>query len=300
MAFRALRPGDRVALIAPAGPAEPADVAKVPALLARHGLRAVLHPSCHARRGFLAGDDAQRAADLHAAFADPQAAAVWCLRGGHGSTRLLPRLDVAALQRGPKLLIGYSDITALHCVLGAAGLPGLHAPMPTSDLIRPGRDDDAGRLFALLRDGAPAGTQWQAPPAPVLHRPGVAEGRLLGGNLAMLCALLGTPWQPDTRGALLFLEDVNEDAYRIDRMLVQLGQAGLLAGAAGFLLGSFTGGDTDAGAVLAEHLLPLGRPLLAGWPAGHGTPHWPLPLGLPARLDAGAGTLTLQQDFILA
>jgi muramoyltetrapeptide carboxypeptidase len=128
--------------------------------------------------------------------------------------------------------------------------------------------------------------------------PGRASGRLVGGNLSLVAALCGTPWQLRTAGALLFLEEVGESAYRIDRSLVQLRQAGLLQAAAGFVLGSFTDGD-DATPVLQAHLGGLGKPVLAGWPTGHGTPHQPLPLGVAMALDAGAATLQLAQDFLV-
>lgn len=293
----ALRAGDIVDLVAPAGPVEADRLDEVAALFRRHGLVPRFGDACRDRRDFLAGEDDRRAADLQRALDAPDSAAVWCLRGGTGCTRLLPRLDLAGLRRRPKLLIGYSDVTALHAALDRAGLASLHAPMPSSDLLRPEGADDAQAVFALVAAPVAAGRTWQARPAGTPHRPGIAEGRLVGGNLAVLAALAGTPWQPDTRGTVLFLEDVNEEPYRVDRLLVQLDQCGLLDGCAGFLLGSFTGAD-DASAVLAEHLASRGRPLLAGWPAGHGTPNRPLPLGVKVRLDTGAGRLTLLEPFL--
>ncbi|MDT7836812.1 S66 peptidase family protein [Aquabacterium sp. OR-4] len=302
--LHALAPGATLAIIAPAGPAAAERVAAVPALLQAQGWQARLYPGCHARHPaheFLSGPDAQRLADLQAAFADPQVDAVWCLRGGHGSARLLPAMDVAQLARRPKLLIGYSDITALHLLLDRLGWPTLHAPMPASDLLLPGREADAQALFTRLRQGWSAGEVLAPPLLPGAWRvPGTVQGRLLGGNLSLLAALCGTPWQPRTEGALLFIEEVGEPAYRIDRCLLQLRLAGLLEQAAGFVLGSFTDGAAvaDTEAVLREHLAGLGKPVLAGWPTGHGSPHQPLPLGVAARLDSAAGTLTLLQDFL--
>lgn len=338
--WQRLPPGALIAVVAPAGPADADRVAQVPALIEAQGWRARMTPSCTARSGFLAGPDAQRLDDLQAALADPAVAAVWCLRGGYGSGRLLPALAAArtvhALRARPKPLIGYSDITALHALLDGAGLLALHAPMPASDLLLPGRDADAAALFGLLRNGLAAGTCWALPPqppvapvapdgraerptadagdagdagdtdgagsagagAPPLRVPGIARGRLQGGNLSLMAALCGTPWQLKTAGRLLFIEDIGEPPYRVDRLLWQLGRAGLLAGAAGFLLGSFTDADNPL-PVLREHLGALGKPVLGGWPAGHGTPHRPLPLGALATLDAGAGTLTIEQDVLV-
>jgi muramoyltetrapeptide carboxypeptidase len=293
--------GGVIGVVAPAGPASAAQVAQVPALYARHGFAVKLFPSCHARHpqhAFLAGDDALRLADLHAAWADPEISAIHCLRGGYGSARLLPHIDRALIAANPKLLIGYSDITALHALLFSLGHVSLHAPMPASDLLHADAGPDADALFALLRNGLRAGAVL-APtlqPTPLQRVPGIARGRLAGGNLSVLASLIGTPFMPDLRGTLLFIEDIGEDPYRIDRLLGQFEQAGLLAGVRGFVLGSFSE-EADPGAVLAERLAMRGLPLLAGWPAGHGRPNRPLPIGAECTLDAGAGTLTIEQDL---
>ena len=297
-----LRAGDLVGVIAPAGPATAERVALVEPLFARFGLRTRLYPSCHARHSqhdFLAGDDALRLADLHAAFADADVRAVFCLRGGWGSPRLLDRIDVALLREHVKPFIGYSDITALHALLQREGLVSFHAPMPASDLVIDGAEDDAAALFALLMQPLTAGRVF----APTLlpgawHVGGAASGRLVGGNLSLVAALAGTPWALDARGAILFLEDVSEALYRVDRLLTQLRQTGVADAAAGFLLGSFTE-DADPTPLLREHLARLGKPVLAGWPAGHGQPNRALPLGAKATLDAAAGTLTLEQDVLV-
>jgi muramoyltetrapeptide carboxypeptidase len=300
--MRALRPGDLVAVIAPAGPALPEQRAAVEALYARHDLRVRLYPGCHMRTGYLAGPDAQRLADLHAALADADVAALHCLRGGYGAMRLLDGIDMDQVRRAGKLLIGYSDITALHALWCRAGLPSLHAPMPASDLIKPGREDDEAALFALLRQGLCQGDTLAPVLAPVLapanlHVPGRAEGLLVGGNLSLVTALLGTPWAWPVDGAILFLEDINEELYRVDRMLTQLRLAGVLDRVAGFVLGSFTE-QAAPNALLREMLAGLGKPLLAGWPAGHGTPNQPLPLGLRVVLDATAGRIEMAEDFL--
>lgn len=280
--------GATLGVIAPSGPPKRGQLAKVPALLAAHGFAAKIFPGCAgpAHLDHLAAADAQRLADLHAAFADPEVAAVLCLRGGYGAARLLDRIDAKLLERHPKLLIGYSDITSLHALLDRHGLPALHAPMPTSDLLHADAGPDAEALFDLLRHGLRRGDDLgprDLAPHP-LNRGRQVQGRLIGGNLAVWSALLGTKWAPRAAGAIVFLEDIGEDPYRVDRMLNQLRLAGVLEAAAGFVIGRFSDAASPD-AVLADCLAPLGKPVLAGWPSGHGRPNRPLPLGLEVRLD---------------
>ena len=313
LTFKALQAGDLIGVIAPAGPAKPEQPALVEQLLARHGFRARLYPSCFQREGYLAGPDALRLADVHAAFADTDVHTVICLRGGYGCGRLLGSIDTALLQRHAKLLVGYSDVTALHALLGTLGIASMHAPMLSSDLIHAGHEEDADALFALLRQGLRAGqvmrpllmaSPWKVVDSVVnsamdsMH--GVAEGRMVGGNLSLVASMLGTPWAFDCAGAVLFLEDVNEEPYRVDRLLGQLHHSGDLQCAAGFILGSFTdmAPAAEIGAILAHYLAPLRKPVIAGWPAGHGTPNRALPIGVRVRMDAAAGSITLLEDFI--
>ena len=305
--FSTLLAGDLIGVIAPAGPMAADTLPAVLALYARRGYRVRLYPSCHADTGYLAGPDALRLADLHAALADDEVAAVHCLRGGYGTMRLLDGIDTALLRRKPKLLIGYSDITALHALWALHGLPSLHAPMPGSDLIKPGREDDEEALFQLLHQGLKAGDVLAPALAPgALHVAGVATGPLIGGNLSLVAALLGTPWAWQARGAILFLEDIHEELYRVDRLLTQLRLAGVLDAVAGFVLGSFTE-EASPWDLLRDTLVPLcqaqGKPLLSGWPTGHGTPNRPLPMGLRVQLQAradGSGQLQWLQDFMRA
>jgi muramoyltetrapeptide carboxypeptidase len=288
--------GSLLAVIAPAGPARAERVTQVQPFIESLGFRARLFPSCfvnqHDDEAFLAAPDTVRLADLHAALADPAISALWCLRGGYGSGRLLPRIDRALVRRAGKLLIGYSDITALHAVWVNEGLAALHAPMPASDLLLPGREADTAALLAVLRQGISGGQVWAPERAATrLHHPGQAEGLLVGGNLSLVASLLGTPGPVPVAGNILFLEDINEEPYKVDRYFCQLRDAGVLGACSGFLIGSFSE-QASPEAVLAEFLLPLNKPVLAGWPSGHGTPNRPLLLGRPVRLDAGAGTIT--------
>lgn len=305
----ALPEGSLVGIVAPAGPTEAERLARVPALFEAAGYRVRLYPGCAARHEalpYLAGDDALRLRDLHAALADDEVAAIHCLRGGYGCMRIVAGIDRDLVRARRKPLVGYSDVTALLSLWAAEGAPALHAPMATSDIVLPERAADREALFARLRQGvrpgerlaAPAddgtahgGARWSA-----LARPGIAEGRLVGGNLSLVAALQGTPFAWPSRGTVLFLEDVNEEPYRIDRLLTQLDLAGVLQAAAGFVLGSFTH-ETDPTPVLLDRLGALGKPVLAGWPAGHGVPNRPLPMGLRVRLDAGARTLTLLEGW---
>jgi muramoyltetrapeptide carboxypeptidase len=299
MTFKPLAPGALIGVIAPAGPTKPESLAALPVLYESFGYRARIFPGCVHSTGYLAGEDSVRLADLHAALADDDLAAIHCMRGGYGTMRLLDGIDTTLLRAHPKLLIGYSDITALHAVWALHGLPSLHAPMGTSDLIRPGHEADAQALFALLQGGLRTGTVL-APtllPEPRACVPGQARGRLIGGNLSLVAALLGTPWAWQTAGAVLFLEDVSEELYRVDRLLTQLRLAGVLDTVAGFVLGSFTESESPD-ALLREFLMPLGKPVLGGWPSGHGTPNLPLPMGVMVDLDAQAGTLTVLEDFL--
>jgi muramoyltetrapeptide carboxypeptidase len=284
--------GSCLGVIAPAGPPKPGVLAQVVPAIEMLGFRAQLFAACDGppRHGYLAADDATRLAGLHAALADPGVDALLALRGGYGCLRLLPQLDRALIRRAGKLLIGYSDLTTLHGVWANEGVPSWHAPMPASDWLQPGGQADAALLAQRLRQGVRSGDTQQAPAAHPLNRPGIAQGRLLGGNLAVFTAAVGTTAMPDVRGAILFFEDISEEPYRVDRYLAQLGAAGVLGAAAGFLLGSFTEA-ASCDAILADHLHALGKPVLAGWPAGHGQPNHALPLGLAVRLDAAARTL---------
>ncbi len=298
MSFAILKPGDLVGVVAPAGPVKPGALADVEALYARHGLRVRLFPACHAHTGYLAGPDSLRLADLHTALADDEVAAIHCLRGGYGAMRLLDGIDTQLVRSKPKLLIGYSDITALHALWAREGLPSLHAPMPASDLVKPGREDDERALFDLLLQGLRAGTVMAPALDPSTPRTaGLAEGPLIGGNLSLVAALMGTHWAWNPQGAILFLEDVSEEPYRVDRYLTQLRLGDVLDAVAGVLLGSFTEEDYPL-ALLKDTFEGLAKPVLGGWPTGHGTPNRPLPMGLRARLDATAGSLTLLEDLI--
>jgi muramoyltetrapeptide carboxypeptidase len=308
-----LRAGDTVGLIAPAGFVDDAfDLDMVRETIVAMGLKPKAAPHLGSRSGYLAGTDAERAADLNAVYADRQVRAVFAVRGGWGCARILPLLDFAAIRRTPKLLVGFSDITALHLAFAAkAGFTTIHGPNASASWGS--YSWDAFRAVAF--DGAtPTLTN------PVGHedrlvqrvgrirtfRPGVARGRLLGGNLTVLAALVGTPWLPDFTGAILFIEDVSEQPYRIDRMLTQLALAGILGKVKGVVFGQCTdcepGGPGYGGFTLSEvlqqHLEPLGIPAFQGGQFGHVANQYSLPLGIEAEMDAGAGTIRLLEPAV--
>lgn len=292
-----LRPGDRVAVVSPSGPVAPERLAAGVAVLASWGLDPVV--ADHARGtdprfGYLSADDATRAADLTAAWLDPALRAVVCARGGYGAQRMVDLLDWPALAAvGPKVLLGFSDVTTLHQAFGARlGLSTQHGPVVSSL----GRADEPTRthLRSMLLDPV-AGTSLTPVPATALV-PGAAEGVLVGGNLALLAAGVGTPGTMTAAGSIVVLEDVAEDLYRVDRLLTQLLRSGWFDGVLGVVLGDFT----DCGSPAAVHDLaldrlgPLGVPVLAGVPFGHETRNLAFPLGVPAVLDADEGTLVLR------
>ena len=288
-----LAPGARVALVAPAGPLNSVGELELATSQARSlGWEPVAGTNVLARHGYLAGTDEQRLGDLNSAIADETIDGIWCVRGGYGAIRLLGQINVDALRHHPKTFIGYSDITALHAALGAAAqIVTFHGPTARAPLSP---FSCQSLVRAVVEHGEPCG---HAPNARVI-RPGHAHGRLVGGNLALLAALAGTPYAPDYTGAILILEDIGEPVYRIDRMLRQLALSGALSSAAGIVFGHFTdsanSGDTSSvqiDDVLAEAAEIAGVPAMAGVPIGHIDDQWTVPLGALAELNANNLTL---------
>lgn len=284
-----LRPGDVVAVVAPAGPVEPGRLARGLSRLASGGFVPETAEGLLAKDGFLAGDDAHRAAQLRWALSLPEARAVMAARGGYGTARLMPRVDWRRVARRPRLFVGYSDVTAILAYLSTRlGVPAIHGPMAAADLaMRP--DPASFDAFVRLAGGSAGPREPWGPPCERL-RGGGAEGVLSGGCLSVLTSLLGTPFEPDFRGALLFLEDVSEPAYRLDRMLTQWIQAGKLRRIAGILAGRISPvrGETagEIRRVFAGAGKRLSVPVWYGFPSGHGRSNFPLPFGVRARIDA--------------
>lgn len=291
---RPLTPASRVAVAAPASAAlDPVDArAGLDALRAR-GLRVEEAHEAGPPQGYLAADDDARADALNALLRRDDLDAVVCLRGGYGLLRILDRVDYAAARAHPKLVVGYSDVTALHLALyKEAGLPGLSGPMVAPDWA--GLDAETERLFWELAGGA-APVEILGPGGEELTplRPGEAEGVLLGGNLALTAALLGTPFFPDVDGAVLFVEDVGEPPYRIDGLLARLRLAGVLERLGGLVFGAFTGADVPPGRpslttdeVLRHYAPFVGGPVATGLVYGHFRRKATVPVGVRARLVA--------------
>lgn len=298
-----LRPGARIALVAPAGPLAEGAVDRAVERLAAWGYEAV--PGAHVRKrhGYLSAPDADRAADLNAALADDSVDAIWSLRGGYGVMRILPAIDWSALARRPRPVIGFSDITALHLAIQKLGIVSFHGPHPaTQDLTGFSRD---GLRHVLTRAEAPGILPFPDDAEPVeTIAGGAAEGRLVGGNLSLVAATVGTPYAIYATDAILFLEEVGEAPYRVDRLISQLRLAGVLDRVAGIALGGFTEtGEVDAGQpgvldVLRDLLGGLGVPVATGFPFGHVDDNWTLPVGARARLDADAGTLEVLEAAV--
>lgn len=308
-----LRPGDVIGLIDPASATwEPVDVDIVEESLAALGFKAKRGPNLLNRRGYFAGTDEQRAADINALFADPEVKAIHCVRGGWGSARLLPLLDWAALARTPKVLLGYSDITALLLSLHAkTGLVTFHGPVGASQW----NPFNVGWMKRVLMDGEAVTFEnvkeidkddlTQTENRVQTITPGTARGRLLGGNLTVLTAIVGSGYLPAWDDSVLFLEDVQEAPYRIDRMLTQLKLAGILSKARAVIFGHCTKCDPGEGFgsltltdVLRDHLAPLGVPAWRGAMIGHIERQFTLPVGVQVEVDATAGTIKMLEPAV--
>lgn len=296
-----LRKGDRVRLIAPASPFDLGLFRAGQQVLEGFGLVPVVSRGEFARDGFLAGSDRRRAENLNRALQQEDTKAVWCIRGGYGTARLLPLLDLSRLRQHPKLLVGFSDVTALLLQLvRPGGFVTIHGPVVTQLPRLPATD--LNWLKALLF-GTRASQRLPLGRTRTLV-PGNAVGRLVACNLSILASLAGTRFAPDLRGALLCLEDVNEEAYRLDRLFWQIVSAGLLKGCSGIVVGELVGckpegtGRHSARRVLEQAIAALGLPALSGAAFGHGRRNVALPVGVRACLDARARTLTLLEPAV--
>ena len=289
---RPARPGDCIAVAAPAFAADAARLEAGAARLRSAGFRVCWRPDLLAQQGYLAGSDERRAAELMQWIDDPAVAAIVCARGGYGAQRMVAKLDAARVRRARKPLVGYSDVTTLHLwQLRQAGLAGFHGPMFDHD-AGPSDPELERLVLALAGDALP-------PLAGAGRAGGRAEGRLVGGSLTLLAASLGTPWEVDTRGAILAFEEIGEKPYALDRDLNHLAAAGKLDAAAGFAVGSLLGCEDPkratptADAVVMEILGGRGKPLVTGLPFGHEQPNLVWPVGVRAALDGERGELVL-------
>jgi muramoyltetrapeptide carboxypeptidase len=285
-------------VVAPAGPIRPALLRTGLAYLSRRGYRIVPGRHLRARHGYLAGTDAQRAADLNRAMADPSLDAVVFARGGYGCARIVERLDFSPLRKKPKLFLGYSDLTAFYAALDrATGIPGFYGPM-VLNFNAAGREFREPSLWSVM-ERRPGWNRFPLSARGVV-RPGTAEGKLVGGCLSVLVSLVGTPYDVDTRGKILFWEEVDELPYRIDRMLNHLRMAGKFAGLRGMVVGRLHRCPPTRGMpaltlreMLRDHLRGTRFPVVIDFPAGHAPGKVTLPLGLPARLSTSERALRI-------
>jgi muramoyltetrapeptide carboxypeptidase len=299
-----IRTGDVVGVIAPSGVPSEERLHTGVSVLEGWGLRVRLGDAVLARHGYLAGDDETRGADLQRMVDDPRVRAVFCARGGYGSQRLVPTLNLGPLAEAPKAIVGYSDATALLAALGTLDVVGIHGPMVADDIARGLSVRSEETLRRVLSDPE---WLWEVE-VPVTIRSGQARGRLMGGCLSVLISTLGTPYAPDTRGAVLFLEDVAERPYRLDRLLTQLAQAGKLDGLAGLVFGAMDACPMVDGIgpleVIRSCCSNLPYPVAFGLNAGHtvagaGCENLALPLGIDVELDTASGRLAALEAAVV-
>lgn len=312
---RALKKGDTIGLVAPGSYIKESDLKESVENIEKLGFRAVYTDNILARSGYLGGSDAIRAADLNTMFSREDVDGIICVRGGYGCQRILPMLDYELIRKKPKVLCGYSDITALlYALYSQAGLTAFHGPVATSTfndfsveyfnsifvkpvdtlvLVNPGDEEDRPEEAYQLQT----------------IRSGSCEGELIGGNLSIVVSLIGTKYDVDSKGKIIFLEEIGEEPYRVDRMLTQMIQAGKFEGAAGIALGVFNNCEPrqdkpefqnsfSLKEVLYDRLYSLGIPVIYGLSFGHIVNKFTLPFGIRARLDAERQTMTLLEKAV--
>ncbi len=302
---KSLKKGDTVALISASGATASERLQPAIEAVEKLGFHVVVGETCRTRHGYLAGSDELRAKEVNEMFANPNIDGIFCIRGGYGATRILPMLDLELIKNNPKVFAGYSDVTALHIIFNQqCGFVTYHTPMPATEFIKPEMDDYTWDYFI----NSVTNTQWngyflenKSGEARTTITPGHATGQLTGGNLTLVAASLGTPYEIDVAGKILFLEDIDENVQRIDRMLTQLKLAGKLDQCTGIILGAWTDcGPLDRKnpennltlqQVFDEILAPLGIPILADITCGHVLPTLSLPLGKTVKLDATNQTI---------
>ncbi len=298
---RALSAGATIGVVSPSAPIDREHLERGVGALEGLGFKVKLSRHALDRAAIVAGPDEVRAGELQGFFADPEVDAIFAARGGYGAGRILPLLDFAAIARTPKIFMGFSDATfLLNTLVGRAGMVCFHGPMVAMDFARGVSEESLIHLRALLTGDLPG---FQLPARAAL-RPGFAEGEVIGGCLSMVAATLGTPYEPPFDCAILFLEDTGEKAYRIDRMLVQLDQAGALARVAAVVFGALRPPDGSEaerrliGECVAERTAQLDCPVLEGLEAGHGSRNFALPFGVRARVDGAACTLEILEAAV--
>jgi len=293
---RRLEPGDTIGVIAPAGPVAQEEIQPTIDLLYKKGYRIHEGPNLFNRKGYLAGHDYARLDDLHSMFSDNGIKAIFCARGGYGSIRILDKIDYDLILDNPKIIVGYSDITALlFAIFQRTGLVTFHGPM-LRDLAQDG-GDNLGDFLELTSSDTPR--IYDLSGGIVLNK-GRARGMVLGGNLSIISSLMGTPFMPMMKGAILFIEDRCEPLYRIDRMLSQLRQGGIVDGLSGLIAGNFAdcGDISDINVLLKDITSGIDIPLINGLLVGHNRKNRTIPIGLHAELDTEDMTLSFLETCV--
>ena len=292
-----LRQGDRIGIISPAGPVSESDLQPGLRMLTSSGFKVCLAPHVYNTIGYLAGEDEVRLKDLHDMFLDPSIKAIFCARGGYGSLRLLDKIHYDLIKDNPKVIVGYSDITALFlAIYEKTGLITFHGPMVRDLTKNNGRNwDNLRRVLSSTKSLELNMTDTS------VHIPGKAKGSLIGGNLSLISHLVGTPFLPTLDGCILFIEDRGEPVYRLDRMLAHLDLSGHLKQLSGLITGQFEEcGDTAAiNGLLMDTVSELNIPLATGFGVGHGQKNLTLPLGIKTELDTERMTLTFMEGGVL-
>ncbi|MFC3210487.1 S66 peptidase family protein [Planomicrobium okeanokoites] len=295
-----LKKGDTVGIVAPSSPPDLENLKQALPFLEEMGLKVKMGKSVEAKQGYLAGTDEERLADLHAMFEDPEIAGIICAGGGFGAARITDQIDFAMIKENPKVFWGYSDITFLHTAIGQyAELVTFHGPMLASDVGKEEFHERSGRMFGQLF--APFELHYDegiSTLTPVSR--GVAQGELVGGNLGLLRSSIGTKFEIDTKDKILLIEDIEKQPYEIDGMLNQLRMARKFEGLAGVVIGDFKNCEPEdpekslnLDQVFDHYFKDLGIPVVKGFKIGHCEPHFSVPLGVMARLDATEMTLTV-------
>lgn len=301
--------GDTLGFIAPSGAVRtPGAIERAVEETKRMGFKVKLGESAGKKYGYLSGTDEIRARDVNAMFADDEVDAIVCLRGGYGAMRILDQIDYEMIKKHPKIFMGFSDITALHiALLEKCGLATFHGPMAAANWAgKPLDEFSRDSMYRALMRSEPVGELLNPPGYPrKTVNPGQCEGRLVGGNLMLITSSLGTPWELDTKGRILFIEEIGERTYCVDRMLTQLRLAGKFQDCAGVVFGDFAdcpieypefGLSLDE--IIGDVVAPCGKPVFTGLRCGHCSPKLTLPFGVKCRMDADACTLTVLESAV--
>lgn len=297
---KALQYGDTVGVIAPASPPNLTNYQKSLSFIERLGLQVKQGKHMENVHGYLAGTDEERLEDLHAMFADESVKGIICAGGGFGTARIAHRIDYELIRNHPKIFWGYSDLTYLHTAIRQqAGLVTFHGPMLASDVGKEDFHERSAHRFKQLFEPTKLIYDESFSPLQVLSE-GEAEGEIVGGNLTLIASSLGGPYEIDTKGKLLLMEDIDEEPYRIDSYLAQLMHAEKLDDAAGFIIGDFNNAEAKRNpsltleTVLKDYFQSIDRPVMRGFKIGHCQPHFAIPLGVPAKLSTKDKSLTIE------